>query len=224
MAPQPLYQRGRSSIGHYRPSPLDPTPGPGNPQLGAMQPSLADLLASAIGNPQLGAMLGGGGASGNSQLDAMGGALSPPIGNPQLGAWQVDQGSGNPQLSAWDQAPPVSGNPQLSAMNPPVPTGSPEMQAWGGGATATGSPEMQAWGGGVPLPPPRPGGGGSAPLPPSRPKDYPLPPRRPQIQGQAQASAPSSAFTTVTAPNSDPTARFRPQITALDLSNLFGRR
>ena len=171
MAPLPLYRRGHSTLGVYNPSDLGRTPGPGNPQLGAMQPSLSDLLASAIGNPQLGAMLGSGGASGNPQLDAMGRAPSPLIGNPQLGAWQVDQGSGNPQLSA---------------MNPPVPTGSPEMQAWGGGVPLTGSPEMQAWGGGVPTPPPRPGGGGSAPLPPSRPTSAPSSPSRSQIQGQAQ--------------------------------------
>ena len=113
----------------------------------------------------------------------------------------------------------VNGNPQLAAMNPPTPTGSPEMQAWGGGPTATGSPEMQAWGGGVPLPPPRPGGGGSAPPSPSR-SATPAPSGRPQIQGQAQA--PSNPFTTVTAPNSDPTARNRPQITALNLAGLFG--
>lgn len=89
----------------------------------------------------------------------------------------------------------------------------------GGGEVA---PPAYSPGGGVDMTP-------STPLPPSRPSGLgtvlasavqgaPLPPVRPAAAPQA---APSP-FTTITAPNSDPLARNRPQMGALDLSGLLG--
>ena len=45
---------------------------------------------------------------------------------------------------------------------------------------------------------------------------------RPGASQAQQPAAPFNPFVQVTAPNSDPTGRYRPQLSALDLSGLFG--
>jgi hypothetical protein len=141
------------------------------------------------------------GGSGNPQLSAFGGGsladILSSVVNPQLAAMQPYPNSGNPELTAM-VPPPTSGNPQLSAMVPPPISGNPQLSAM------------------VP-PSPRPTGTGGR-VSSSRPSASPS--ARPQAQAQAQI--PRSPFTQVTAQNSDPTARYRPQISALDLSGLFG--
>ena len=133
--------------------------------------------------------------------------MTPVSGNRELSAMSPPPTSGNPQLSAMSP-PPTSGNPQLSAMAPAAISGNPELSAM-----APPTPD-------TPLPPVRPAGLGSVLAGAVAPASVPYPPSRPT--DPAAAPAAPSPFTLLTAPNSDPTARNRPQMSALDLSGLLG--
>ena len=130
-------------------------------------------------------------------------------------------------MSPYSGLPPASYPPSNLDPDPIVNTVRPEPPA-PAPVVNTVRPEPPA-----PTPIYEPGGSNvDYPLPPSRPSGLgqvlssavqgnapaPLPPVRPQAQPQA----PFNPFVQVTAPNSDPLARNRPQTSALDLSGLLG--